>query len=303
MSDLLADFLRYLAVERACSEHTVQAYRRDISQYLSYLDFKGEPAELAVDRQRVRRFLALARRDAFAPLQGRPRKAALSERSLARKLSALRAFYRWLNRRGLLSADPSRLVETPRLGRPLPVFAEEGWVHHMMGLPDTTTPRGLRDRTLLELLYGAGLRLAELRGLRRDDVDLRGELLRVRGKGAKERLVPLQGEAKRWLERWLLAAAPTGTAPIFGGRGADGALSRRTVQRLVEKYLGQVATLARVSPHVLRHSFATHLLERGADLRSIQELLGHASLTSTQVYTHVSTEKLKAVHRKAHPRG
>ncbi|MBM4117576.1 tyrosine recombinase XerC [bacterium] len=303
MSDLLADFLRYLAVERACSEHTVQAYRRDITQYLSFLDYQGDPAALAVDRQRLRRFLALARRDAFALAEGRPRKAALSERSLARKLSALRAFYRWLNRRGLLAADPSRLVETPRQGRPLPVFAEEGWVHRMMGLPDTTAPRGLRDRAVLELLYGAGLRLAELRGLRRDDVDLRGELLRVRGKGAKERLVPLQGEARRWLERWLAAAAPPGPAPVFAGRSGDGAIGRRTVQRLVEKYLGQVATLARVSPHVLRHSFATHLLERGADLRSIQEMLGHASLTSTQVYTHVSTEKLKAVHRKAHPRG
>ncbi len=303
MPDLLDDFLRYLAVERACSEHTVQAYRRDVSQYLSFLDFQGDPAELAVDRQRLRRFLALVRRDAFAPEQGRRRKAALSERSLARKLSALRAFYRWLNRRGLLAADPSRLVDAPRLGRPLPVFAEEGWVHRMMGLPDTATRRGLRDRALLELLYGAGLRLAELRGLARDDVDLRGELLRVHGKGNKERLVPLQGEARRWLERWLAVAAPQGAAAVFGGRGADGALARRSVQRIVEKYLGQVASLARVSPHVLRHSFATHLLERGADLRSIQEMLGHASLTSTQVYTHVSTEKLKAVHRKAHPRG
>jgi len=290
-------------VERACSEHTVQAYRRDVSQFLSFLDFQGDPAELAVDRQRLRRFLALVRRDAFAPAQGRPRKAALSERSLARKLSALRAFYRWLNRRGLLASDPSRLVETPRLGHSLPIFAEEGWVHRMMGLPDTATHRGLRDRALLELLYGAGLRLAELRGLTRDDVDLRGELLRVHGKGNKERLVPLQGEACRWLERWLAAAGPRGGEPVFGGRGATGALGRRTVQRIVEKYLGQVAALARVSPHVLRHSFATHLLERGADLRSIQEMLGHASLTSTQIYTHVSTEKLKAVHRKAHPRG
>lgn len=295
--------MRYLAVERACSEHTVQAYRRDVAQYLDFLDFKGEPAELAVDRQRLRRFLALVRRDAFAALADRPRKAALSERSLARKLSALRAFYRWLGKRGLVAADPSRLVDAPRLGRPLPVVAEEGWVHRMMGIPDLTTRAGLRDRALLELLYGAGLRLAELRGLRRDDVDLRGELLRVRGKGAKERLVPLQGEARRWLARWLDACGARGGEPVFPGRGGDGTLSRSSVQRIVGKYLGQVATLSRVSPHVLRHSFATHLLERGADLRSIQEMLGHASLTSTQVYTHLNTEKLKAVHRKAHPRG
>lgn len=301
MNTLLGDFERYLLVERAYSEHTVQAYRRDLTQFLEFLDFRGDPVELAVDRQRIRRFLALLRRDAFAV--NRPRKPALSDRSVARKLSALRAFYRWLGKRGLVEVDPSLLVQLPKLGRPLPVFAEEGWVHRMMALPDTSTRRGLRDRALLELLYGAGLRLAELQGLRRDDVDLRGELLRVRGKGAKERLVPLQGEAKRWLGRWLDLAGPSGAVPVFVGRDGASPLSRRTVQRVVERCLGQVATLARVSPHVLRHSFATHLLARGADLRSIQEMLGHASLTSTQVYTHVSTDKLKSVLRKAHPRG
>jgi integrase/recombinase XerD len=298
---LLDEFVEYLAVEKAYSEHTVKAYRRDVSQYLDYLDFRGDPEELVVDRQTLRRFLALLRRDAFAG--ERKRKSALSDRSVARKLSSLRSFHRWLVKRGILKADPTLRVQLPKLGRPLPVFAEEGWVHRMMGLPDTATRRGLRDRALLELLYGAGLRLEELRGLRRDDADLKGELLRVQGKGGKERLVPCQGEARLWLSRWLDLLGPAGNAPVFPGRNPEAALSRSTVQRIVARYLGQVANLARVSPHVLRHSFATHLLEHGADLRSIQEMLGHASLSSTQIYTHVSTEKLKAVHRKAHPRG
>lgn len=301
MKNLLGDFVDYLVVEKAYSDHTVQAYRRDVAQYLDYLDFRGDPVELAVDRQVIRRWLALLRRDAFAA--GRPRKASLSDRSIARKLSALRGFYHWLGRRGILTTDPSLLVQLPKQGRDLPVFAEEGWIHRMMGLPDVGTRRGLRDRALLELLYGAGLRLEELRGLTRDDADFRGDLLRVLGKGRKERLVPLQGEAKRWLGRWLDLIGARGAESIFPGRDPQGPLSRRTVQRVVGRYLGQVANLTRVSPHVLRHSFATHLLERGADLRSIQEMLGHASLASTQIYTHVSTEKLKSVHRKAHPRG
>jgi site-specific recombinase XerD len=292
----------YLAVERAYSPHTVRAYLRDLDQFLDYLGFTGDLADLAVDRHGIRRYLAMVRRDAFA--LGRERKAAGSDRTVARKLSSLRAFYRFLNRRELLDVDPAALLQLPKTGRSLPLFAEEGWVHRMMTLPDTGTRRGLRDRSILELFYGTGIRLAELQGLRGSDLDLRGGLLRVMGKGGKERVVPLQGEARRWLERWLAALSPEdGGGPIYPGRDRSRPLSRRSIQRVVERYLGQVASLARVSPHVLRHSFATHLLARGADLRSIQEMLGHASLSSTQVYTHVTTEKLKKVHRKAHPRG
>jgi len=294
------EFETYLSVERACSQHTVQAYCRDLAQFLDFIDFRGEIGSLAVERNSIRRFLALVRRDAFA--LGRARKAALSDRTVARKLSALRSFYHFLRRRGLLTEDPAALLQLPRKGQSLPIFAEEGWVHRMMSLPDTACRKGLRDRAVLELFYGTGIRLAELQGLTRDDIDLSGGLLAVHGKGGKDRLVPLQGEARRWLERWLAVQAPaSGADPVFSGRGAP--LSRRTIQRIVARYLGQVANLARVSPHVLRHSFATHLLDRGADLRAIQEMLGHASLTSTQVYTHVSTEKLKQAHRKAHPRG
>lgn len=298
----MTEFERYLAVERAYSDHTVRAYCRDLGQFLDYIGFEGDISALAVDRGTIRRFLAMVRRDAFA--MGRARKNANSDRTIARKLSSLRAFYRFLNRRGLLDVDPAALLQLPRVARSLPLFAEEGWVHRMMALPDTSQPRGLRDRAVLELFYGTGIRLEELRGLCRKDLDLRSGLLRVRGKGDKERSLPLQGEAKRWLERWLATQdSAKGSDCVFPGRDGEQALSRRTIQRIVERYLGQVASLARVSPHVLRHSFATHLLDRGADLRSIQEMLGHASLTSTQVYTHVTTEKLRKVHRKAHPRG
>jgi len=293
--DTLKAFEDYLSVERAYSPHTVSAYMRDLR---GFLDFLGDPDKveaLDVERALLRRYLAGLRR-------GTVTKAPLGDRTIARKLSSLRTFYRFLNRSERLEANPVALLDAPKLAKRLPVFAEEGWVHRMMALPDTNEPKGLRDRCILELLYGTGIRLSELVRLRRDSLDLSQGILSVMGKGAKERLVPVQGEAQRWLKRWLGDLGPgLDTDPLFPGR--SGALSPRTVQRSVSKYLGMVASLERVSPHVLRHSFATHLLDRGADLRSIQELLGHSSLTSTQVYTHMTTKKLKDVHRKAHPRG
>jgi integrase/recombinase XerC len=303
VDNILTEFERHLSVEKAYSRHTVEAYLRDIGQFLEFIEFDGGIEMLAaVDRNRIRRFLALVRRDAFAT--GRARKQSLSDRTVARKLSALRSLYRFLNRRGLVRVDPAALLQSPRTGQSLPVFAEEGWIHRMMALPDTSSLKGLRDRTILELLYGTGIRLAELLGISRDDLDFRSGLLQVRGKGDKERVLPLQGEAAKWLRRWLSSQSPpVGSAPLFPGRDGESALSRRTVQRIVERYLGMTAKIGRVSPHVLRHSFATHLLDRGADLRSIQEMLGHSSLSSTQIYTHVSMERLKAVHRKSHPRG
>ncbi|MCP4548789.1 MAG: tyrosine recombinase XerC [bacterium] len=300
MQTIRNEFAQYLAVERAYSDHTCAAYGRDLDQYLDFLDFDGNVTSLDVDRQTIRRFLALVRRDAFVI---REKRRPISERTIARKLSALRCFYRFLKLRGLLTTDPAALVQIPKTAKTLPVFAEEGWVHRMMALPDTKNPAGLRDKTILELLYGTGLRLSELRNLKRDDLNLPDGLFRIFGKGGKERVVPLQGEAERWLKRWLAADASGEDEFIFPGRRSGRPLGSRTIQRVVERYLKQVATLSRMSPHVLRHSFATHLLARGADLRSIQEMLGHASLTSTQIYTHVTTEKLKAVHRKAHPRG
>ncbi len=295
MKSTLKAFESYLAVERAYSPHTVSAYLRDLRGYLEFLGVPDDVEALDVERALLRRYLAKLRRGA----EGKP---PLGDRTIARKLSSLRTFYRFLNRSGRLAADPVALLEAPKIAKRLPVFAEEGWVHRMMAMPDTEEPKGLRDRCLLELLYGTGIRLSELVGLERADLDASQGILTVMGKGGKERLVPVQGEALRWLKRWLAELGPGRDAdPLFPGR--KGSISPRTVQRRVERYLGMVASLERVSPHVLRHSFATHLLDRGADLRSIQELLGHSSLTSTQVYTHMTTKKLKDVHRKAHPRG
>lgn len=293
--DTLKAFEAFLSVERAYSPHTVSAYMRDLRGYISFLGDPDKVEALDVERALLRRYLAGLRR-------GSKEIAPLGDRSIARKLSSLRTFYRFLNRSERLDANPVALLDAPKLAKRLPVFAEEGWVHRMMALPDTNDARGLRDRCILELLYGTGIRLSELTGLRRESIDLAQGILTVMGKGAKERLLPVQGEAQRWLKRWLSDLGP-GLAmdPLFPGR--KGSISPRTVQRSVNRYLGMVASLERMSPHVLRHSFATHLLDRGADLRSIQELLGHSSLTSTQVYTHMTTKKLKDVHRKAHPRG
>ena len=285
----------FLAVERAYSRHTVKAYLRDLDSFLEFLGSPSQVSEMDVDRLLLRRYLGQMRR-------GAGERGPLSDRSLARKLSSLRTFYRFLNRSGRLDANPVALLDAPNIAKRLPVFAEEAWVHRMMALPDLTTRKGLRDRCLLELLYGTGIRLGELVALLRENLDLDQGLLNVMGKGAKERLVPVQGEAQKWLKRWMGELGPgLESEPLFPGR--KGSLSRRTVQRRVEHYLGRVASMERMSPHVLRHSFATHLLDRGADLRAIQELLGHSSLTSTQVYTHMTTKKLKDVHRKAHPRG
>jgi len=292
---ILKAFENHLAVERAYSPHTVRAYMGDLRDFLRFLGDPDRVSDLDLDRLLLRRYLAGLRRGADG---NRP----LGDRSLARKLSSLRSFYRFLNRSGRLAANPVAWIEAPRMPKRLPVFAEEAWIHRMMALPETTRPSGLRDRCILELLYGTGIRLGELVGLKRGSLDLGQGLLTVMGKGGKERLVPVQGEAAKWMGRWLEHLGPgLDGDPLFPGRHA--ALSRRSVQRLVGRYLGQVASMERMSPHVLRHSFATHLLDRGADLRAIQELLGHSSLTSTQVYTHMTTKKLKDVHRKAHPRG
>ncbi|MDP6419345.1 MAG: tyrosine recombinase XerC [Candidatus Krumholzibacteria bacterium] len=291
---ILQKYRDYLGVEKSFSPRTVDAYARDVRQFLEFLDWAGELETLDLDRNLMRRYLSLLRR---GELGGK----ALGDRSLARKLSSLRSFYRFLRQSHLLEANPAALLDPPKTRKKLPVAAEEARIHRMMALPDTGNARGLRDRCILELLYGTGIRLSELLGITLGDLDLQNASLRVLGKGNRERILPLQGEASRLARRWRDSlGVQESSSPLFPGR--KGILSARTVQRVVSRYLGQAAALDRVSPHVLRHSFATHLLDRGADLRAIQELLGHASLSSTQVYTHLSMKKLKETHRRAHPR-
>jgi len=279
-------FLERLAAERGLSPNTTDAYGRDLAQFFDFCDRLGITAIDAVDRHAVRRFQAQLVSRRFAAS------------SIARKASAIRSFYADATRRGLVATDPT--VDLPTRRRPsrvpksLPATALGG----MLDAIDGIEPADLRDRAILETLYGTGLRVSELSGLRVADVS-GVDLVKVRGKGAKERVVPLAGEARRRLERYLAAGRP---ALVADGSGDDlwlgvrgGPLGARGVRRVVRARLGTF-------PHALRHSFATHLLERGADLRTVQELLGHVELATTETYTAVSRHHLKATYERSHPR-
>jgi integrase/recombinase XerC len=297
------EFLDHLAHERALSPHTVRAYRGDLERFLAFLarDFLAQPPEAvrpeAVDALAVRSFLAALNRDG------------LGRRSQGRALAAVRSFLRWLCRRGVLAADPAAGVPTPKAPRDLPRHLRPGEVETLLAAPAADDPLARRDRALLELAYASGLRVSELVGLDWGDLDLPARTLRVLGKGGKERMVPFGRKAEAALRDWLAvwdevragAGAPAHDQPVFlGARG--GRLADRTVRKVVDRRVAEAALAAGVHPHTLRHTFATHLLEGGADLRAIQELLGHSSLSTTQRYTHVDLDRLLAVYRDAHPR-
>jgi integrase/recombinase XerC len=285
-------FLKVLAGERGVSPHTLSAYGTDLRQFRAFL--RDEPVARwdAVTPPVVRRYLAvLGRRYART--------------AIARKLSALRSFYRYLYREGKVTRHPLALVKTPKLPRRLPKFLTPGEMQAVLASPDTSTPLGMRDRALLELFYATGMRVGEVTALRLADLTWTGEL-RVLGKGRKERVVLLTAAALDALRRYAQAARD----PLAGGRdhgfvfvnGRGGPLTDRGVRLVVDRHIRRAAFDRHISPHVLRHTFATHLLDGGADLRAVQELLGHASLNTTQIYTHVSREWMKRVYDKAHPR-
>lgn len=296
MKEHLRAFVAFLRFNRNTSAHTVRAYEADAAQFLAFAArARGvrasdlRPADL--DAEAVRAYLAdLNRRG-------------LSRATVARRLAGVRAFVRYLRREGALDRDPAALVAAPRLDRTLPVCLGEAEMVRVLEAPDETTALGRRDRAILELLYASGLRLSELVGLDLDDVNLRARAVRVLGKGGKERIVPFNRSAERALRAWLAdrAAIARDAAAVFvNARGTR--LSGRSVHRLVRAYAARARARAGTSPHALRHSFATHLLQRGADLRAIQELLGHAQLGTTERYTHVNAAQLLEVYRRAHPR-
>ncbi len=296
----VAAFLEYLATQRNASSHTVAAYRSDLRQFAAFVrDQRGEAADAAaVDHLLLR--LYLAQLSASPPPQSPYRKS-----SISRKLSAVRALFAWLMRAGRLSLNPAELIAAPKREQRLPFHLNiDQTVALLEGAPlrprDALTEA--RDRAVLELLYSSGLRVSELCGLSVGDLDLVGGMVRVLGKGGKERIVPVGGTAVEAVVSYLqLRGVPAETEPLFvGSRGQR--INRRSVARIVEQQAGGIESFRAVSPHTLRHSFATHLLEQGADLRSIQELLGHASLSTTQKYTHLSIDRLMAVYDQAHPR-
>ncbi|MCD4813041.1 tyrosine recombinase XerC [bacterium] len=286
MADPVGEFLAYLQHARNVSMHTLRAYRQDLEDFHG---FAGKIFPVDVTFRTIRAYLAKLRDTHQA------------RASIMRRLASLRSFYRYLKREGVVKDNPVAGVSTPKGDHALPRFLDQETVTILLNAPDATTLQGKRDAAILETFYSTGMRLSELTGLTASAIDFSGGLVRVLGKRRKERIIPLGNPAMKALRVYLQAEKPAGDNKIFrNARG--GALTPRSIERIVGKYIRQVSEQNGLSPHSLRHSFATHLLDNGADLRSVQELLGHANLTTTQIYTHVTAEKLKAVYRKAHPR-
>lgn len=329
----LREFLDFLRFNRNASEHTVRAYESDLEQFV-------ELAARAAGRPRAELTAADFSHDAIRAFLGELHRAGLSRGSAGRKLSAVRTFARYLRREGAVEDDPAALIAAPRRDQTLPAHLSVDEMNRLLETPDRSTPLGRRDQAILELFYASGLRVGELVGLDLMDVNLSSRVVRVMGKGGKERQVPINQSAAQAIRAWLTdrdafvrgpAGAARDTAPA-GARWSDvpkgraraalarrasrhrgpemplfvnyrgGRLTPRSVHRLVRRYVALCSARFGISPHALRHSFATHLLERGADLRGIQELLGHARLSTTQKYTHVNAAHLIDVYRQAHPR-
>ncbi len=313
MLDQRQAFLEYLRFNRNVSAHTARAYESDLTQFISSM---AKALGCAPSRVRPADFDQLAVRGFLAELYKR----GSSRASAARKLAAIRSFGRYLRRERQIDGDPGALVGTPKLEQKIPAYLEVNEMEQLLATPDIATPLGRRDRAILELFYASGLRLSELVALDVEDADLNGRLVRVHGKGGRQRIVPFNRSAAKAIRSYLrdrdalqanVRSSPpparpsrrarTRANPLFlnyrGGR-----LSTRSVDRLVRRYVSACSVRLGISPHALRHSFATHLLERGADLRSIQELLGHARLSTTQRYTHVNAAQLLAIYKKTHPR-
>jgi integrase/recombinase XerC len=292
----LREFLDHLTEERGASPHTVRAYEGDLRRFAEFLGGEGGLLDGRVDRPAVRRFL------------GELHARGYQRSSIARTLACLRTFYEYFVREGRIAANPVRPVPTPRRDRKLPRFLEEEDVRRLLEDGPADGFGALRDRALLEVLYGGGLRVSEAVGLDLGDLDLAEGTARVRGKGGKERLAPLGSEAARALAAYLPERAARLEAAGRVGEGAlflnknGGRLDVRSVRRLLRRRADAAGIRARVTPHTLRHSFATHLLNRGADLRAVQELLGHEDLATTQIYTHVTVHRLKEVYDRTHPR-
>ncbi len=292
---LLDRFIRHLALEKGLADNTLFAYQSDLQRYVQYLKDHRIKKPESITPLLLQQFI------------GELYDLGLSESSLARNFSALRGFHRFLIREEITRTDPTELLETPRLKRKLPAVLSVEEVEKILEQPDTDTLAGIRDRAMLETLYACGLRVSELLGLTVDAVLLNDQFVRVWGKGSRERFVPLGDEAARWLKIYLGRVRPhlsLGVASrnilFLNLRGKP--LSRMGFWKILQKYVRQARIQTEVHPHTFRHSFATHLLENGADLRAVQELLGHQDISTTQIYTHVTTQRLREVYQQHHPR-
>lgn len=285
MERYIEKFCTYLDVEKNYSRHTLLNYRMDLEEFGRFV---GATSLEKIDYLLLRRFLARLRERQLRP------------KTLARKLSSLRSFFKFLQRENLLVNNPAVLLMSPKMEKKLPHFLTEEEMTRFIEAPSLEEESGKRDRAILEILYSTGIRVSELAGLNTGDVDLIGNIVKVAGKGRKERLAPLGDKASGALKDYLDSRRQK-TEILFLNRGGS-RLSDRSVRNIVNKYIVRTGLSYKISPHTLRHTFATHLLNRGADLRSVQELLGHVSLSTTQIYTHVTTDRLKKVYDRAHPR-
>ena len=296
-STTIEGYLDRIWMEKGLSDNSLAAYRRDLKAFAGWLTANRPGLSLH----------EVGRADLLAYIEIRSR-AGIKPRSAARALSALRSFYQMLNRDGLMNENPTLRVDLPKIGRALPKSLTEEEVTALLESPLVEHHQGLRDRTMLELMYATGLRVSELVSLTLSEINLRQGVVRVRGKGGKERLVPVGEIALAWLEKYLVEARPElllGKAPtdvLFPSNRAR-AMTRQTFWHLIKKYALAAGISANLSPHTLRHAFATHLINHGADLRVVQLLLGHSDLSTTQIYTHVAKERLKSLHALHHPRG
>lgn len=296
---LRENFRKYLTIERQYSSHTINAYFNDLSQLGEFLSsyreislFEADGAA-SVTHHMLRNWMADLLREGN------------SHRTVGRKISSAKTYFSFLQKSDLIHANPAARVKVPKFEKKLPAFLKESETENLFGLVEyPATFEGTRDKAILEILYGCGLRRAELIGLNIGNVDLYQRTLKVLGKGGRERVIPFGSNVEKALKEYLHAAEEAGLTvndTLFMRKNGHN-LYPKLVYRLVKKYLGQISSLSKKSPHILRHTFATHLLDKGADLNAIKELLGHSSLASTQVYTHNSISKLQAVHNQAHPR-
>lgn len=294
--EALAEYIIYLKIERGLSANTVTSYKRDVEKYLTFLTEKKITQLDEVSRFEILDFLQTLRQSGAA------------DNSIIRMVSSLRKFHQYLKRESIVSDDPMQLIDTPKKASTLPKAISPQAVEQLLEAPDTTTPLGVRDRTILELMYATGLRISELVNLKLSDMHLTMGFIQTMGKGEKERIIPLGEIASQWLDHYLDGArvylqdqsAETSEYVFLNSRGKG--LSRQGVWKKVKQLALEAGIDQNVTPHTLRHSFATHLLENGADLRMVQELLGHADISTTQIYTHITKTRLKQVYSDYHPR-
>ncbi|MGQ9609335.1 MAG: tyrosine recombinase XerC [bacterium] len=296
MEEHINSFIDYLRIERNYSKNTIDSYLMDISDFKDFLsDTSGKlPTLDDIDYLTIRSYLA--------DLQGRQ----LARSTILRKLSSLRSFFKYLYRRGYVKADPTSNLSSPKLQRKLPDFLELFEVELLLSAPNTNTTIGIRDLAIMELLYSTGMRVGELLSLDLNDLDITNAIVKVRGKGRKERIIPVGRTAIKAIKHYLeirheLASDKHSPALFLSERG-NRMPGSASVRRRIEKYAKEAGIKKKITPHTLRHTFATHMLNAGADLRSVQEMLGHVNLSTTQIYTHLTAERLKKVYEKAHPR-